>query len=296
MLQFMSKAGQFITDTITGQKTKDAQFQSLRKKMITIESGIKTLKSILKGYNEYTGPFCKYLKLLNDSMHKIYKYSPMIIEVNEIINKHSLIIKDIENLGKTLSKIYSKTSEWDAIFQKAQESIKIQEEKRKNFDHYEQKLLKIDGDTNKKKIKDFVFRNKEKYNLASREYIEAYEKSFELIKSSIKLSWELANPVLSELIDTEKDFFANISTHLESCEDMNKIFSIIMESEFKPRMTKGTSIHNAKKFIKSKLLNKEINYEHKFIRNTNSFGKIPPEREQLFNNIKDKLLVEDDLD
>ena len=295
----MSKAGQFITDTITGQKIKDAQFQSLRKKMITIESGIKTLKSILKGYNEYTGPFCKYLKSLNDSMYKIYKYSPMIIEVNEIINKHSLIIKDLENLGKTISKIYSKTSEWDAIFDKAQESIKIQEEKRKNFDHYEQKLLKIEGDnidSTKKKIKDFIFRNKEKYSFASREYMDAYEKSFELIKSSIKLSWELANPVLSEFIDTEKDFFANISSYLVSCEDMNKIFSIIMDSEFKPRMSKGSSIRNAKKFIKSKFLNKEINYEHKFVRNTNSFGTIPPEREQQFNNIKDKLLVEDDLD
>ena len=294
----MSKAGQFISDTITGQKTKDAQFQSLRKKMITIEAGIKTLKSIIKGYNEYTGPFCKYLKSLNDSLHKIYKYSPMIIEVNEVINKHALIIKDIENLGKKLNKIYSKTSEWDSIFVKAQESLKIQEEKRKNFDHYEQKLLKIEGDTidNNKKKKDFIFRNKEKYSFASREYMEAYEKSFELIKSSIKLSWELANPVVSELIDTEKDFFSKISTYLESCEDMNKIFSIIMDSEFKPRMTKGSSISNAKKFIKSKLLNKEINYEHKFIRNTNSFGKIPPEREQQFINIKDRLLVEDDLE
>ena len=294
----MSKAGQFISDTITGQKTKDAQFQSLRKKMITIEAGIKTLKSIIKGYNEYTGPFCKYLKSLNDSLHKIYKYSPMIIEVNEVINKHALIIKDIENLGKKLNKIYSKTSEWDSIFVKAQESLKIQEEKRKNFDHYEQKLLKIEGDTidNNKKKKDFIFRNKEKYSFASREYMEAYEKSFELIKSSIKLSWELANPVVSELIDTEKEFFANISTYLESCEGLNKIFSIIMDSEFKPRMTKGSSIRNAKKFIKSKILNKEINYEHKFIRNTNSFGKIPPEREQQFINIKDRLLVEDDLE
>ena len=126
--------------------------------------------------------------------------------------------------------------------------------------------------------------------------MEAYEKSFELIKSSIKLSWELANPVVSDFIDTEKEFFANISTYLESCEGLNKIFSIIMDSEFKPRMTKGSSIRNAKKFIKSKILNKEINYEHKFIRNTNSFGKIPPEREQQFINIKDRLLVEDDLE
>ena len=38
----------------------------------------------------------------------------MRIEINEIINTHLSIINDINNLYKVISKLNSKTSEWDA--------------------------------------------------------------------------------------------------------------------------------------------------------------------------------------
>ncbi len=302
MLNFWNKAGNFITDAISGDKTKDEEYQQLCGKMSTVETGINSLTNILKNFKLYSEPFCKFLKLINDSITKIYKYSPMRIEINEIINTHLSIINDINNLYKVISKLNSKTSEWDAIFVKAKESIKIREEKRKLFDHYEQKLLKIEEDNNKKKIKDFIMRNKEKYNKASKEYIESSEKSFELIKHSIKLSWELVNPIFGELMILENDIFKRISSNLIIFENINHIFKIIMDNEYNVEKDINSNSNNntnnsydPKKYIKSKLLkNKAKNYEHTFIRNTNTFGKVPVEREQKFNNIKDKLLVDDE--
>ena len=260
MLDFWNKAGNFITNAISSDKTKDEEYQLFINRMTTIESGIKSLQIILEGYNTYSEPFCKYLKSLNDSINKIYKSSPMRIEINEIINKHILILKDIDNLGKIISKLYSKTSEWDTIFKKAKDSIKLREEKRKNFDHYEQKLLKIEGDKNKKKIKEFIFRNREKYEMASKEYIDASEKSFELIRNSIKLSWELANPILCDLIESEKNFFAQISSYLNNFENTHLILKLILEQEYNPEIIKdNNSSYDPKKYIKSKLLkNKKL--------------------------------------
>ena len=142
-MNLWNKAGNFITNAISRDKTKDEKYQSYCKKMYLIESGIKSLKSILKGYDTYLDPFCKYLKTLNESINKIYKNSPLRIEVNEIIKTHESILKEIHNLEKIISKLHSKTSEWDAIFEKAKESIRIRDEKRRIYDHYEQKLSKI---------------------------------------------------------------------------------------------------------------------------------------------------------
>ena len=67
---------------------------------------------------------------------------------------------------------------------------------------------------------------------------------------------------------------------------------LILEQEYNPELIKdNNSSYDPKKYIKSKLLkNKKINYEHTFVRNTKTFGKVPAERQEKFINIKDNLL------
>ena len=294
MMNFWSKAGQFFTDTFVSEdKTKDEDYQKLCTKMTTIETGINNLKLILKGYNSYAQPFCQYIKTLNESVNKIYNESPLRAQITEIINRHEFIVKEIGKLGKKISKLYSKTSEWDTIFEKAKESIKTREEKRKNFDHYELKLLKIGGgDQNNKKLKNFLSRNQEKFKVASNEYIEASGKSFEIINNSIKLSWELTNPIFGELIISEKNLFEMISTNLQDFVTIINDFNDTMKRAFNPEVPKNNEeTYDPKKFIRSQSLakRKKKEYEHFFERKTNTFGNIPPERGELFINIKDKL-------
>ena len=294
MMNFWSKAGQFFTDTFVSEdKTKDEDYQKLCTKMTTIETGINNLKLILKGYNSYAQPFCQYIKTLNESVSKIYNESPLRAQITEIINRHEFIIKEIGKLGKKISKLYSKTSEWDTIFEKAKESIRTREEKRKNFDHYEQKLLKIGGgDQNNKKLKNFLARNQEKFKVASNEYIEASGKSFEIINNSIKLSWELTNPIFGELIISEKNLFEMISSNLQDFVTIINDFNDTMKRAFNPEVPKNNEeTYDPKKFIRSQSLakRKKKEYEHFFERKTNTFGNIPPERGELFINIKDKL-------
>lgn len=291
MIDLWNKAGNFISNAMSGDKTKDKEYQSLCKKMIIIESGIKSLKSILKGYNAHLEPFYKYLKSLNDSINKLYKNSPLRIEVNEIINNNTLILKDIDILEKKVAKLYSKTSEWDTIFIKARESMKKKDEKRKNFEHYEQKLLKIEEKKSKRVSKEVILRNREKYRTASKEYIDASEKSFEIIKNTIRLSWELTNPIFGELIIAEKDTFGIISSHLNNFSNITFVFNEIMDKEFNPEINKDNNVsYNPVKYIKSRFLNNKKEKEHIFIRKTNTFGKVPLEREEKFINIKDNLL------
>jgi len=290
MLDFWNNAAQYISDVFTyDDKTTDVDYQHLCDKMANIEAGITSLKTILKEHKIYVEPFCQYIKTLNESIKTIYDDSPLKGYIDNIVLRHELVLKEIQDLSKKLNKLNTATSEWNTIFKKAKESIKIREEKRKNFDYYEQKLLKIDK--NKKKIKEFVQRNQEKYNLASKEYIEASQKSFEVIKSSIKLSWELTSPIVGDIIVSEKNIFEVNSSHLYEFSTIIYDFKELMMRAFNPELNKDKQDYDPKKYIKSQKLRKkkENNYQHTFTRKTNTFGKLTSGKQDLFLSIKDKV-------
>ena len=292
MPNFWTKAGQFISEAISNNKTKDEDYQLLCEQMIKTETGINSLKNILKNYNTYSDPFYKYIKLINDALNQIYKDSPLIQVIEHITTNHELILKDMDYIGKIISKLYSKTSEWDTIFEKAKEIKKIREEKRKNFDHYEQKLLKIEGDQNKKKNTELLIRNQEKYSKALNEYLEISEKSFDVIKNSIKLSWELANPIIGELFNSEKNLFENISSHLIDFWKITDVCKGIMDKTFNPENPEEIEkYYDPKRSIRSKTLMKRnidnFNYVHNFVRNTSTLTKGIKDKELKFAEIKD---------
>ena len=292
MPNFWRKAGQFINETILNNKTTDEDYQELYNQMLRNEIGINSLKTILKNFNEYSEPFCKYIKTLNDALNEIYKDSPLISQIGKITTNHDLILKDIDSFRKIISKLYSKTSEWDTIFEKAKQTQKVREEKRKNFDHYEQKLLKIEADQNKKKNTELLIRNQEKYSKALKEYIDISEKSFEVIQNSMKLSWDLSNPIIGELFLSEKNLFEKISSHMVDFSNVTSDFKKVMDKTFDPEnKLEGEKYYDPKKSIRSKTLMKResenFNKEHVFVRNTNTFGKVPTERELNFFGIKD---------
>lgn len=293
MPNFWTKAGQFITEAISNNKTQDEDYKELCNQMIKTEYGINSLKNILKNFNTYSEPFYRYIQTLNEALIQIYKDSPLTIPIENITIKHGFILDDLDNLSKTISKLYSKTSEWDTIFEKAKEIQKIREEKRKNFDHYEQKLLKIEGDQSKKKNTELLIRNQEKYSKALKEYLDISGKSFDVIKNSIKLSWELTNPIISELCSTEQIIFERFSIHLGDFGKTASNLEYAMKKAFNPenpKVVEHNSSYDPKKCIRSQTLmkrNDDTNYEHIFNRYTNTFGNTPQDRLAKFLQIKD---------
>lgn len=297
MPNFWTKAGQFISEAITNKKTTDVEYTLLCNQMIKTETGINSLKNLLKNFSSYLEPFNKYIRTLNDALNQVYKDSPLKTQFEHYIHLHELILKDFDNLGKTINKLYSKTSEWNTIFVQAKEIKKQREEKRKNFDHYSQKLVKIEGDPNKKKNLELVQRNQEKYDKALKEYLEISEKSFVVTQNSIKLGWELANPIVAELLMSEKDLYEKITFHLNELDDvatnLENIMNQAFNSEESEEIQKKLS-YDPKKSIKIKKLLKRnednFKYEHNFVRNTGCVTKGITDKEALFMGIKDDFL------
>ena len=182
--------------------------------------------------------------------------SPFYNFTEEITCKHQIIQAEFEELNKRMNILFSKTSEWNIIFDSAKEQIKTREEKRKVYDHYEGKLSKINKSN--KKDQKYVERNEGKYTKAASEYVEISEKAFNTINNSLKIAYELVNPIIDEIITNEKKLFQGIGQSLNCFTNNNERFMEIKHNLDNPNINKDSITYDPIKYMNEKDLMKRI--------------------------------------
>jgi hypothetical protein len=296
MPKFLSRGLQYLGEKLGREVTEDKDFEKLLTQINKTEKGFSAFRTVMQNFNSYMEKFSKFFSDISNALTLIYTNTPYYAFIEEFLVKQEIINVHIEDMSKLLVKLVSRSSEWDKIFEDGKKQLVERENKRKEYDHYEQKLLKIEGDQNKKKNTDLLIRNQEKYSKALKEYLEISEKSFEVIKNSIKLSWELANPILGELFISEKNIFEKISSHLTDFGNVTNDFQEIMDKTFNQENVEETEkFYDPKKCIRSKTLMKRnddnFNYVHNFARNTSTCAKGFKDREIKFMEIKDDFSI-----
>ena len=231
MPNFWSKAGQYITEKISGTRTQDEDFTKACEKMKITEKGLSSLKIVLQNYFTYSENFKKFFSDFNSAIQLIYKDSPFYDFTQEITVKHQIIQSEFEQMDKKMNILFLKTSEWSVIFESAKDQILKREEKRKVYDHYEVKLSKMNK-SNQKKDAKYIERNEGKFSKAASEYVEVSEKAFNTINNSLKIAYELTNPIVDEVITSEKKLFQVISQSL-SCFSNNTNTSNLLKTQQK---------------------------------------------------------------
>ena len=151
-------------------------------------------------------------------------------------------------MNKLLTKLYSRSSEWYKIFEDGKKRLVERENKRKEYDHYENKLLKIKDSKDKK----YIERNEEKYTKAASEYIEISEKIFNQLEGALKLGWELANPVVSDFIMGEQKMLEGMSNTMIYFKDNFKRFTEINKRISNPDTKMKQFNYDPVKYIKGK--------------------------------------------
>ena len=250
MPNFWSKAGQFITEKISGTHTQDEDFQKACEKMKITEKGLSSLKTVLQNFISYIENFKKYFSDFNASIELIYKDSPFYNFAEEISVKHQIIQSELEEMTKKMGIIVSKTSEWNRIFESAKEQVKIREEKRKIYDHYVGKLSKINK--NSKKDQNYIERNEGKFSKAASEYVDTSEKAFNTIKNCLSIAYELANPILDEIITTEKQVFEIMGQSMSCFSNNNERFNEIKNNLDNPNINEDSITYDPIKYMNEK--------------------------------------------
>ena len=256
MPNFWSKAGQFITEKISGSRTQDEDILKACEKMKNTEKGLFSLKSVLQNFISYSENFKKYFSDFNSAVKLIYMDSPFYNFTEEIVCKHQIIQAEFEEMNKKISVLFSKTTEWNIVFDSAKEQIRLREEKRKTYDHYEEKLSKLNKSN--KKDQKYIERNEGKFTKAASEYVEISEKAFNTINNSLKIAYELTNPVIDEIITTEKIFFQNIGKSLSCFTNNNERFMEIKKNLDNPNINKDSITYDPIKYMNEKDLMKKI--------------------------------------
>ena len=257
MPNFWTKAGQFISEKITGIRTQDEDFTKACEKMKNTEKGLSSLKIVLQNFLTYTDNFKNFFSDFNTAIKLIYNDSPFSNFTEEIACKHQLIKSEFEEMSKKVNILFLKTSEWNVIFESAKEHINKREEKRKVYDHYEGKLSKLNK-SNQKIDTKYIERNEDKYSKAASEYVEVSEKAFNTINNSLKIAYELTNPIVDEIISAEKKLFQGVSQSLSCFNNSNEKFLEIKNNFDNPNINKDSITYDPIKYMGEKDLMKKI--------------------------------------
>ena len=144
MPNFWTKTNQKIVEAFNGVRTKDIEFDTKVEEMKIIEKGINNLRLVFSNFSTNTLSIKNLCKDLNLSIKYLYdKNSPYYSLSKEIYATHLEIENIYENFNHSVSNILSRTSEWSLMFIKAKQILLQREEKRKCFDHYDEKLEKL---------------------------------------------------------------------------------------------------------------------------------------------------------
>ena len=262
MPNFWSKSGQFISEKIYGTRTKDEDFNKVCETMKNTEKGLSSLRQVLQNFLTYSENFKKYFIEFNSAIQLIYNNSPFSDFIEEITVKHKIIQAELEETNKRMNNLFFKTSEWSIIFNSAKEQIKTREEKRKVYDHYEGKLSKINKNNSKKDIK-YIERNEAKFSKAASEYVEISEKTFDTINNSLKIAYELTNPIIDGIITVEKTLFKNLATSLSCFKNNIERFNEIKNNYDNPNINKENITYDPIKYMNEKDLMKKISSHRK---------------------------------
>ena len=259
MPKFWRRGLQFLGEKLGGEITEDKDFEKLLLQVDNTEKGFSSFRSVMQNFNTYMEKFPKFFNDIANALKLIYSNTPYYPFIEEFLIKQQILEVHFEDMNKLLIKLCSRSSEWDKIFEEGKKQLVERENKRKEYDHYEKKLLKLKDSKDKKKIE----RNEEKYTKAASEYVEISEKIFNQLEGSLKLGWELANPVVTDFILGEVKLLDGINNTMSYFKDNIKRFSQIDLNINNPYINMKQTNYDPIKYIKGKELIRRVSASRK---------------------------------
>ena len=106
MTNLCEKAGQFMREEISVAKKSEEDYKKACNQMANTESGINSLKNLLKNFASLVDPFSKFIKEFNESIKKIYKNTPFNYYIDSLIYSKENILNELYLLNKEKYKFY----------------------------------------------------------------------------------------------------------------------------------------------------------------------------------------------
>jgi hypothetical protein len=135
---------QNIIEAFQGPRTKDIHFNGKMEEVKRLETGIYCIKSTLENVKKNSEGMKNIYKELSESLFYLFdKKSRYFKILNNILDTNDDLIKIHSKFNNLVNQLNSRTSEWDQIFSRIKTSYEERENKRKTYDHYDEKMEKL---------------------------------------------------------------------------------------------------------------------------------------------------------
>ena len=273
-----NKVSQGIFEFFKGPRTKDYEYDKMVQEYQLCKDKLLNLKSLIDNYPQKLEGYKTTIEELILSFENIFGKDKSMYSkfMQDATNAHKALHDKLTNMFMRVEQLKETTNKWTEHCTTVDEKMKLREEKRKTFDHYDEKMgtlyedrqkIIAKGDIPSDKEDEKYMRNIKKYQDAAKEYVDATNDAYKHICYFIDSKYQNVSIGVAEFLDIELIFYYEVSSIFNYFRGVKRN---VLTITFKPPIRD----YEASNFIRGKaLLN--LNIDDMMKNKTNLSGVIP---------------------
>lgn len=191
------------------------------------------MQTILKNFSSYFDTLFSFNRKLSENIFNLYSSSEEHSPFSEILTKiHVDNNRAFQTKLKEINSIIDSTSSWEKYLSNLPFLLKEKEDARKNYDHYEKKMLQLIEERKKIEKKgtkasgtfmEKLQRNEEKFIKAKNEYLTKAVNAFDHLETKIKDRFQLTSEVLLRLFTVESKIYSEFNENFSRNDNLREM-------------------------------------------------------------------------
>ena len=222
MKNTFNKVTQSLFEAFKGPRTKDYEYEKMVQEYQSCKERMLSLKRIIDNYPSRLEGYKMTLDELTTTFEYIFdKYQPSYYQfMSNVVGAHKALNEKLNNMLSRLEQLKTSLGKWTENCTSVDSKIALREEKRKNFDHYDEKMAEMLEDRNKiitkgkipgEKDDERYTRNVKKYQSSAKDYVDATNDAYKHIGYFLDSRYENISLSVAELITIEAAFYNDAS-------------------------------------------------------------------------------------
>ena len=222
MTNTFNKITQSVYEAFKGPRTKDYEFEKMAQEYQVNKERMLSMKNIIDTYPEKLEGYKLAIETLTSHFDSIFnKEQEQYFQfMANVAGAHKALNDKIIKMFTKMEQLQTSMNRWTEHCTSVDGKLQIREEKRKTFDHYDEKMAEMLEERNKILIKGKVpsekddekyIRNIKKYQTAAKEYVEATNEAFKHICYFLDSKYDNISLSIVEFIEIEAAFYNEAS-------------------------------------------------------------------------------------
>ena len=254
----LNKVTHEIYEAFKGPRTKDFEYDKMFQEYTLCKGHIISLKSLLDSYPSKLEGYKTSIDKLISNCEIIFEGDNSMYHkfITDVAIAHKNLNEKLMNMFQRIENLKGETEKWTKNCSTVDKIISFREEKKKTFDHYDEKLGNLyeerqkifdkGNSLNEKDEKKYI-RNIKKYKDAANEYVVASNEVYKYICYFIDSKYENISKNIAEFLDIELTFFKEAKTIFKFFQNIKRNVLTIKQSFIPPKRS-----YNACNFIRGK--------------------------------------------